>query len=90
MMRVTSLLLFCTMLSGCSLLVPVERSFPPAPPSLMTPPPELRSIPPDTQDLNVMLENITENYTNYRILKEKYQAWQDWYQYQKKNFDEVK
>lgn len=90
MMRVTLAVIFCTMMSGCSILVPVKRSFPPAPPSLMTAPPELRSIPADTQDLNVMLESVNENYTSYRILREKYQAWQDWYQYQKKNFDEVK
>jgi hypothetical protein len=84
------IIFIATLISACSTTVPVARRFPEAPEVLMQPVPDLRAIPPDTSELSVLIDNANENYTSYRILKEKYQAWQQWYREQKDNFDSVK
>jgi hypothetical protein len=75
---------------GCSTTVPVSRKFPEAPEVLLQPAPELKTIPLETTELSVLLDNANENYYSFRALKEKYQAWQEWYRTQKDNFDSVK
>lgn len=78
------------MLSGCFTTVPVKRTFPPAPPSLMEPPPILGTIDPENPDLKSVVETSIKNFGEYHVLVERYKAWQEWYREQKKIFDSVK
>lgn len=75
---------------GCSTTVPVARTFPEAPAKLLEPPPELQPIPSNTTELSVLIDNANENYHSFRVLREYYQAWQQWYQEQRDNFNSVK
>ena len=78
-------------LTGCATQpVPVKRNFPEAPIELMQPAPELKPLPADTRELSVLLDNANENYTSYRVLREWYEAWQQWYREQRTNWDTVK
>jgi hypothetical protein len=83
-------LLVLLLIAGCSTTVPVARKFPEAPAKLLEPAPELRPIPPNTTELSVLIDNAADNYTQYRNLRELYDAWQEWYRDQKANFDSVK
>jgi hypothetical protein len=38
----------------------------------------------------VLIDNANENYSTHRVLREHYEAWQQWYQEQRANFDTVK
>ena len=79
-----------TVLAGCSTPVPVQRHFPQAPAELLQPAPALKPLPANTTELSVLIDNANENYSTYRVLREHYEAWQQWYQEQRANFDTVK
>lgn len=84
-----AVILTSLLLAGC-ITVPVKRNFPPAPPSLMEPPTKLETIDPDNPDLKSVIETSIRNFGEYHVLEEKYRAWQEWYQEQKKIFESVK
>jgi len=86
------LLAFLTLISiaGCETTVPVARKFPEAPEILMQPAPQLTPLPPNTSELSALINNANDNYHAYRILREHYEAWQQWYKEQRENFDSVK
>lgn len=77
-------------LVGCSTTVPVHRSFPEVPEQLMQPAPALTPLPPNTTELSALIDNANENYHAFRVLREHYQAWQQWYTQQRENFNSVK
>ena len=89
-MKTIILVLAAMALAGCSTTVPVKRTFPDAPPSLMQPPPPLKTLDPNDPKLSKVLETAVENMGAYHELVEKYRAWQEWYREQKKIFDSVK
>jgi hypothetical protein len=68
----------------------LHQKFPTAPDSLLSPAEDL--TPPDQNKLSLadMLENVNENYGKYYALQEKYNTWIEWYNNNKKIFDEVK
>jgi len=76
--------------TGCSTTVPVVAKFPVAPESLMEAPVGLTPLDTDKREISDLLENVAENYGQYYILEIKYKAWQDWYQQQKRIFEEIK
>jgi hypothetical protein len=78
------------MLTACSTVVPVTMKFPQAPESLMSPSEPLIPLNKDKRELSDLIDNATYNYGNYYQLEMKYKAWQDWYETQKKIFEEVK
>ena len=80
------------MLSGCLATTKpiVMPDFPQAPADLLTPAEELQPLPDDKNNLSDLLENSTNNYAKYYSLKEKYQAWQQWYDSQKKIWESLK
>lgn len=81
----------CLLLTGCfSTTAPVKREFPGVPPVLMEPPPDLKTIEGKEADLRRLLETSIENMGSYHELRERFLAWQKWYQEQKKIFDSVK
>lgn len=85
-----ALIILLLLLAGCSTSVPVQRHFPEAPAELLQPAPALKPLPANTTELSALIDNANENYSTYRVLREHYEAWQQWYQEQRANFDTVK
>lgn len=88
-MRKFSLLLIAMVLVGCSTTVPVTRKFPEAPQTLMEKCPELKQLAKDAK-LSDVARTVVENYTQYQHCSNKSDAWVEWYNSQKKIFEEVK
>lgn len=76
------------LLAGCTTTVPVKRTFPEAPPALLEPPAPLRTLEPNAR-LSRIVEASVENMGSYHVISEKYRAWQEWYNTQKRIFNEV-
>jgi hypothetical protein len=64
--------------------------FPEAPAELMSPADKLTPLPDDKRELHDILDNVNTNYGKYYELRDKYNAWIEWYTEQKKIFKEVK
>jgi hypothetical protein len=52
--------------------------------------PELKPVPADKKQFSDLLENVNDNYGTYYEIREKYNAWIEWYTIQKRIFEEVK
>ena len=81
---VVSLLL----LTGC-IATPVAREFPAVPAGLTAACAALIDVP-ATDKLSVVLTTVTRNYAQYRECSIRVDAWNQWYNEQKKIFDSVK
>jgi len=57
---------------------------------MMEPAPELKPVPADKKQFSDLLENVNDNYGTYYEIREKYNAWIEWYTIQKRIFEEVK
>ena len=89
MKKILSVFLIVLM-AGCT-TVPVTMKFPDAPDTLLQPAGKL--IPLDTNkkiQLSDIIENANENAGKYYELREKHNAWIEWYNSQKKVFDSIK
>ena len=64
--------------------------FPEVPENLMEKSSKLKPLPEDKKTLVDLIENANDNFTTYYILREKYDAWQEWYQMQRRIYDGVK
>lgn len=82
-------LLIAVTLAGCSTTVPVTRKFPEAPSVLVEKCPELKKLAQDAK-LSDVARTVVENYTQYQHCSNKSDAWVEWYNSQKKIFEEVK
>lgn len=81
------------LLTGCAFMqkpVPVKHTFPGVPEELLQECPDLKSVPEGTTRLSEVLNVVTENYGQYKECQIKVDLWQDWYDKQKKLFDEMK
>lgn len=89
MKRILSL--FClVLLTGCATqAVPVKPKFPEAIQSLMVPCPELKEVQ-QTTKLSEVVSGVTQNYGMYHKCKLQNEMWIEWYNDQKKIYDEVK
>ena len=83
-------LLLILLLAGCSTTVPVKQKFPKATPELMKKCESLKKIEGDKVAITDMLKVIVQNYSLYYECSTKVDGWQDWYNEQKKIFDNVK
>jgi len=81
-------LLLILLLTGCT-TVPVTVKFPEAPTELLLKCPALKQLEEDVK-LSDVAKNITYNYTLYYECVIKHDAWIEWYQSQKKIFDNIK
>jgi hypothetical protein len=89
MKKILAILLLVAV-TGCT-SVPVAVTFPDVPEQLKEKADNLSPL--DTSkkvQLSDIVENANENAGKYYKLKEKYEAWQQWYDAQKKIFDSVK
>lgn len=82
--------LVATLITGCT-TVPVAVKFPEAPTALMVPAGKLAPL--DTSkkiQLSDIIDNTNENAGKYYELREKYNAWIEWYTSQKKIYENIK
>lgn len=75
-------------LTGCT-TVPLERTFPDAPPELMEQCPDLQQTP-ETDKLSTVLGVVNENYGLYHRCRDRNGKWIEWYQRQREIFNSVK
>ena len=64
--------------------------WPEVPSNLLEPAGNLQPLPDDKKTLTDLIENANENYGTYYQIKSKYEAWQEWYNSQKKIYESVK
>ena len=82
------ILIVLIMLSGCT-SVPVMPKFPDVPKDMLVTCPDLK-LAPDTSKLSEVLPVIVDNYGQYYTCKDTVDSWIDWYNTQKKIFDNIK
>jgi hypothetical protein len=63
--------------------------WPAVPEELKAPVSDLAPLPEDKKTLTDLLENVNANYGSYYVLKDKLEAWQQWYNVQKTIFEEA-
>lgn len=84
------LLLISLLLTGCATTVPVHMSFPEVPEALAKPCERMEPLAADKKELSDLLENTTDNYAKAKECNAKANAWKEWYDTQRKIFEEVK
>jgi hypothetical protein len=82
-------ILLLAALVGCSTTVPVKVKFPEAPEKLLVKCPQLEKLGEEPK-LSDISKTITVNYTTYYECAVKDDAWIEWYQIQKKIFEDTK
>jgi hypothetical protein len=78
------------LITACSTAVPVTQSFPQAPGMLKEKCPELKTIQGEKVTIVDFTKTVSENYTTYYQCAGRTDAWIDWYDQQKKIWDETK
>jgi hypothetical protein len=67
-------------LVGCATKVaPINIKWPDAPAELMEPAEDLTPLAADQTKLSDLIDNANTNFSKYYILKDRYEAWQNWY-----------
>jgi hypothetical protein len=84
------LLISLLALTGCATSVPVTMSFPQLPEALTKPCDRMEPLAVDKRELSDLLENTNDNYAKAKECNAKANAWKEWYETQKKIFEEVK
>lgn len=75
-------------LTGC-VGVPIERNFPGIPEGLKQPCADLQTVPADNTKLSEMMIVVTSNYKEYHTCQIKVESWLEWYNTQKKIFEDA-
>ena len=86
----TLLVIVTLLFAGCSTTVPVTAKFPAAPAALVEKCPQLKKLQGDQVSIVDLHTTVVENYTSYHECSVKVEAWQEWYDAQKKIFESVK
>ena len=81
-------LLSVVLLSACSIVTPVKRQFPAVPQDLTSVCPELRKLD-STDKMSEVVSIVASNYGQYQECQAKVDAWNNWYNTQKKIFNSV-
>ena len=76
------------MLTGCLETIPVKHQFPPVFSEIMVSCPGLAKIPAGTEKLSDIVSVVSVNYGEYHMCKAKVDAWINWYNEQKKIYEE--
>lgn len=77
------------LMTGCT-TVPVTAKFPDAPTLILEKCPPLKTIEGESVSIIDFTKTVTLNYTAYYECAVKSDAWIEWYQVQKKIFEEIK
>jgi len=86
---VITAIFFIAMFTGCSTTVPVTAKFPITPDRLLVKCPQLEKLEGEVK-LSDISKAITMNYTTYYECAVKNDSWIEWYNIQKKIFEEIK
>jgi len=78
------------LITACSTVMPVTQNFPDAPAMLKEKCPELKTIQGEKISIVDFTRTVSENYTTYYQCAGRNDAWIDWYDQQKKIWEEVK
>jgi hypothetical protein len=84
-----ALLGIVSLLAACSTAVPLTPGFPEAPAMLKEKCPELKIILGEKVSIVDFTKTVSENYTTYYQCAGKNDAWIDWYNQQKKIWEEL-
>jgi hypothetical protein len=84
-----ALLCIASLLTACSTAVPLTQRFPDAPDMLKEKCPELKIIVGEKVSIVDFTRTVSENYTTYYQCSGKNDAWINWYNQQKKIWEEV-
>ena len=87
-MKTLLALVFSLTLVGC-VSVPVERKFPSIPESFNQGCADLQTVPMDNTKLSEMMVVVTSNYKEYHTCQIKVESWLEWYNTQKKIFEDA-
>jgi len=72
--------LMLIVVSGCATKVaPINIKWPDAPAEIMEPADDLVPLKPEQTKLSDLIDNANTNFSKYYILRERYEAWQQWY-----------
>lgn len=82
-------ILLAFLITSCSTAVPLTQSFPQAPAVLKEKCPELKTIAGEKITIVDFTKIVSENYTTYYQCAGRTDAWIDWYDQQKKIWDET-
>lgn len=83
-------LLPIVLLTGCLQTAPVKMSFPQVPEELKVACPDLQQIESGTTKLSKVVTVVAKNYGLYQECQVKVDAWTQWYDAQKKIFEDIK
>ena len=83
------ILITALLITGCASTVPMVAKFPDVPKDMLVTCPDLK-LAPDTTKLSEVLPVIVDNYGQYYTCKDTVDSWIDWYNTQKKIFDNIK
>lgn len=92
-MKFLTLIIIVLSLSGCALFqkpVPIVPKFPDSVPELMKKCEELKTLEGDKVAITELLKTVVQNYTLYYECSNKVEGWQEWYNMQRKVFDNLK
>ena len=89
LMLVVFALFVLAMCSGCSTTVPVKAKFPEVPERLLVKCPALEKLE-DEAKLSDITKTITKNYNTYYECAVRHDAWLEWYNVNKKIFENIK
>jgi len=78
------------LITGCSTAVPVTQNFPDVPDMLKEKCPELKTIAGERISIVEFTRTVSENYTTYHQCAGRTDAWIDWYDQQKKIWEQMK
>lgn len=89
-MKTLAALVLIGALTGCSTVVPVTARFPDPPGKLATTPcPPLKSLE-QSAALSDVSRTVAANYSSYYECAVKLDAWREWYEIQKRIFENIK
>ena len=83
------ILITALVITGCASTVPIIEKFPDVPKDMLITCPDLAQIP-ETNKLSEVLPVVADNYGQYYTCKDTVDSWIDWYNTQKKIFDNIK
>jgi len=84
------LIVLAFLITACSTAVPLTQNFPDAPDMLKEKCPELKTIQGEKVTIIEFTKTVSENYTTYYQCAGRTDAWIDWYNQQKKIWEQMK
>ena len=79
MKRLIIVLMLVSLVGCATKIAPVNLKWPDAPAELLVPAEDLTPLTADQTRLSDLLDNANTNFSKYYILKDRYDAWQSWY-----------